>query len=413
MSTGSIAQIGGGRYLLRVTRIVTLVLADEAGDVLGALPPFEAAVPWWQEAGDVVAAARELHGAEVTVLRLLAAERPFPPGGAVTYLAQVHGAVPALAPAQALPDPDPLRAPWAVPGGPAASIAWATSVLGRDDVVAVQQRTWNLSALWRLEAGGAPVAWLKQVPPWLGHETAVLRLVAAVEPALVPRVLAAGDAGRELLAHVPGEDRYGAGVDLCAAVARSFHRLQVHFAGRTGELLAAGVPDRRAEADRLTRAAEPWLDEIEGLADLIDELPARLAAARACGVPETLVHGDLHPGNVRESAGRQVIVDWGDSGVGHPAYDILRLTEHLPVPDGEALIDQWAGWWCEAEPSSDPGTAVELLRPVVALRQAAVYQEFVDRIERTERPYHEADIPERLGAAVEAARPGWGGESAG
>ncbi|MEV4638875.1 aminoglycoside phosphotransferase family protein [Actinoplanes sp. NPDC049548] len=386
-------------------RTVTLVLVDAAGEVLGALPPFDVEVPWWPEVADVVAAARALHGVEVTVLRLVSAARAAPPGGAVTYLAQTHGTVSApLQPACLDGSPAPLRAPWAVPGGPAASLRWAAEALGRDDVVAVQHRTWNLSAIWRLEAGGAPVAWLKQVPSFFRHEAAVLRLVDAVVPGLVPTVLASGDEGRTLLAHVPGEDRYGADTPFCAEVARDFHPVQEHFVTRTSELFAAGVPDRRLSYGRFARVAAPWLDTVDGLQAVLEELPARLAAIDACGLPDTLVHGDLHPGNVRSAGADRVIVDWGDATVTHPAFDILRLTEGLPEPEAVGLIGEWAHRWRETAPDSDPETAAALIRPVAALRSAAVYQEFLDHIEYSERPYHQADVPERLAAAVEAAR---------
>ncbi|MGA5302281.1 phosphotransferase family protein [Nucisporomicrobium flavum] len=402
-------------------RTVTLVLVDGRGGVLGALPPFDVEVPWWPEVGDVVAAVRDRHGIDVTVLRLMHTEKPSQPGGHVTYAAEVLGPVaaslaldpaPSFGPAASFSGldgesaPEPRRAPWAVPGGPAASVAWALKELGRDDAVAVQQRTWNLSAIWRLDAGGEPVAWLKQVPVFFAHEAPLLRLLPTAAPGLTPTLLAAGDAGRMLLAHVPGEDRYGADAGFCADVARDIHPIQEHYVTRTGDLLAAGVPDRRFELDRIARVAAPWLDTIDGLAELMDELPARLTAIDACGLPDTLAHGDLHPGNVRESAAGRVIVDWGDASVAHPAYDILRLTGHLPETEAAALIEEWAGRWRRSVPGCDPQTAVALIRPIAALRAAAVYQHFLDHIEDSERPYHEADVPEQLTAAVAAARVG-------
>jgi hypothetical protein len=462
-----------------VNRTVTLDLVSPAGEPLGTLPPFDVATPWWQEVDAVVAAARERYGLSVTILRLVRAARPGPPGGHVTYQAEVSSSLPMAVPLNA-PKPDEipsLRAPWAVPGGPAASVSWALTALreaGLDASSATQIRTWNLSALWRLDAAGSSsvsdtsrvsdfsggpgassvpdisgasgasgvsggagsgaVAWLKQVPGFLGHEVAVLRLVAEVAPGLVPTVLAAGEAGRSLLAHVPGEDRYEADAGFRLAIAEAFHPVQAHFAAATPELIEAGVPDRRRDLDRLARVAEPWLDTIDGLADLVDELPARLAAVAACGLPDTLVHGDLHPGNVRSARDRTprrlpapglpapglpvpgrsspgrwdpgsglVIVDWGDSMAGHPAHDILRLADGLSDP--RPLIGEWARWWREAHPGSDPEAAVELIRPVTALHAAAQYQDFLDHIEPSEHPYHRDDVPDRLAAAVAMARP--------
>lgn len=383
-------------------RTVTLVLVDAAGAVLGALPPVEVEVPWWPEVADVVAAVRARDGVEVQVLRLLTVDRPAQPGGHVSYLAQVFTppAVP-LAPADVDLTPHPLRAPYAVPGGPAASVAWALAATGRDDLTPVQLRTWNLSMIWHLDAAGIPVAWLKQVPPMFAHEPAVLGLLAGVAPGLVPTVLRAAAPGRMLLAHVPGEDRYGAGGDFCAAVAADWHPVQVHFAGRIDDLLAAGVPDRRLDADRLIRVAEPFVDEIDGLAALLAELPARIAAIEACGLPDTLVHGDLHPGNVRADGDTRVIIDWGDATVSHPALDILRLAEGLDEPGG--LLESWARRWRSAVPGADPERALHLVRPVAELKAAALYADFLDRIEPAEWPYHRVDVPVRLSAAAAAA----------
>lgn len=388
---------------------MTLVLLDDTGVLLGALPPFTVPMPWWQEVSDVVAAVRARDGLDVQVLRLLDGAGDGRPaaGGRVTYLAQVCGR-PAVAVEPADPDlsPHPRRAAYARPGAPAASVGWATdalAALGTPGAVAIQQRTWNLSAIWRLDAGGAPVAWLKQVPRFFGHEPAALSLVAGYAPGLVPPLLAAGDEGRMLLAHVPGEDRHDAGADVCARIAEAFHPVQARFAGRIDDLLGAGLPDGRLSAEPLRRVAEPYLDTVDGLRDLIAGLPRRLDAVAACGLPDTLVHGDLHPGNTRFDGDRPVILDWGDATAGHPAHDILRLTGGLADADAAALIADWAARWRADAPGCDPERAVELMRPVAALRSAVVYAGFLAAIEPAEWPYHASDVPEQLGAAVAAA----------
>lgn len=376
---------------------MTLVLVDPAGELLGALPPFPVESPWWQEVAEVVAAA----GVDVTVLRLLHADRAAPPGGHVTYLAETRDRPAGLIPLGADLVPHARRAPWAEPGGPGATLAWAAGVLDRlgfGELTPRQQRTWNLSAIWRMDGPAGPVAWLKQVPDFLAHEPAVLGLVGSVVPGLVPYVMAAGKAGRMLLTHVPGEDRYGAGADLCGRIAEAFHPVQTRFAGRTGELLAAGVPDRRLEASRFANVAAPYLGDIPGLAELIDGLPARLAEVAACGLPDTLLHGDLHPGNVRtDPDGALVIVDWGDSAIGNPAFDLLRLIDGLDSP--EPVLAAWAERWRAGVPGCDPERAVALLRPVARLMSAATYAGFLAGIEQSEWPYHANDVPECLAAA--------------
>jgi hypothetical protein len=388
-------------------RTVTLVLVDPAGGLIGALPPFDVDVPWWQEAGVVVDGARARHGIGVQVLRLLHADRPHPPGGHVTYLAQTGDPPPPDVTAVDVDlSPQPNRAAYAEPGGPAASAAWAVealAALGTPGAVAVQQRTWNLSAIWRLDVDGAPVAWLKQVPAFFAHEAAVLALIAGVSPGLAPPLLAAGPHGRMLLANAPGEDRYGADADFRALIAADVHPVQAHFVGRAGDLLDAGVPDRRDPGPWLAAAASPYRDRIPGLAELLDRLPERLAAVAACGMPDTLVHGDLHPGNVRSDGTSRVLMDWGDATVGQPALDILELTTDLPDAEAADLIAAWTRRWRATVPGCDPTGAVELMRPVASLFGAAVYAGFVARIEPSEWPYHADDVPAALTAAVAAA----------
>ncbi|GIE92774.1 aminoglycoside phosphotransferase family protein [Paractinoplanes rishiriensis] len=370
-----------------MTRTVTLALVDPAGVPLGALPPVEVTVPWWPEVWEFTSERRQ-------VLRLLHAERPAQPGGHVTYLAETDERPAGLRPYDMDLTPHPNRAPYAEVGGPAASMAWARIMLP-GTLRFFQYRTWNLSAVWRVEdPAGHPVAWLKQVPSFFRHEPDAIRLVDAVVPGLVPPLLTGGPQGRMLLAHVPGEDRYGAGAEVCAEIAAAFHPVQAYFAENLDEL--AVIPDGRFDYERV---AASYYDRLDGLRKLIDGLPERLAAVAECGVPDTLVHGDLHPGNVRtDRAGRLTILDWGDCTVGHPAFDIIRLTGGLADPG--PLLRAWADRWTSTVPGCDPLRAVDLLRPVAALRGAAVYQAFLDNIEPSEWPYHRQDVPDSLAASL-------------
>jgi Phosphotransferase enzyme family len=315
------------------------------------------------------------------VLRLLDTELPVPHGGAVCYLAEVADPPDvALTPVDVDLSPHPHRAPYAEVGGPAATLDWAARVLGRPVLRVTQQRTWNLSAIWRLDTDTGPV-WVKHVPHFFAHEPAVLTWIG---PPLVPEVIATAD-GRTVLAHVPGEDLHDAPTGVRRRIAELVHPLQVKAAGHVDELLALGVPDRRAGL--LLRAITEVAGDVPGL-------PDRLAAVAACGIPDTLVHGDLHPGNVRGPEPLTVI-DWGDSFIGHPAFDILRLAD-----DDPDVIEGWIAQWRRAVPGSDPGTALDLLRPVAALRNAAVYARFLANIEPSEYRYHAADVGEWLDRAL-------------
>ncbi len=385
------------------------------GQLQGRLPPIAVATPWWQEAGPVVAAAREAFELEVVILRLLSAELPRPQGGPVTYLAEVRLPLPQAALGrlmpwtETLPD-DPLRLPWARPGGPDADLAWASGVLldrGLEPAGPPEQvRTWNLSSIWRLPLR-AGSAWLKVVPPFFAHEGDMLRLL---QGGPVPRLL--GHAGsRILLADLPGDDRYDAELPELLEMVVRLVGLQVDWIGRTDELLRIGLPDWRGPAlaraisaviDR--RGGELATDDRRALEGFVAGLEARFEAVASCAIPDSFVHGDFHPGNVRGHAGSLVLLDWGDCGVGHPLLDMAAFLDRIRPGDVEAVSDRWLASWRAAVPGSDPDTAARLLAPVAAARQAVIYQAFLDGIELSEHPYHRDDPPEWLGRVAALVR---------
>ncbi|HEX7189076.1 MAG TPA: aminoglycoside phosphotransferase family protein [Actinomycetes bacterium] len=399
-------------------RQVTLLLCDRDGALLGTLPAFEVTVPWWQEVGDVVAGAREHHGADVTVLRLLPSTAPWPAvGGPVTYLAEV-----ASTPAVRLdPWPDsagdpmaehPLRLPYARPGGPALDLAWADGELaaaGRPRTgPAVQVRTWNLSSIWRLPTAAGD-AWLKVVPPFFAHEGAMLR---RLDPTVVPPLIAA-DGPRVLLSDIPGDDHWGAPAPVLLRVLRMLVRLQQGWVGRVGELEAVGAPDWRVErflpaVARLLEVSGPELDAptLGALRALERGLPERFEQIADCGVPDTLVHGDFHPGNTRGSAapnGRSVLLDWGDCGIGNPLLDQAAFLASIDEEHREPVRAEWARLWRDGVPGCDPERAAHLVAPVSALRQTLIYRMFLDSIEPDERVYHRGDPKHWLDRAAQLA----------
>jgi len=268
-----------------------------------------------------------------------------------------------------------------------------------------QVRTWNLSSLWRLplETGAA---WLKVVPPFASHEGAVL---ARLDPAVVPPLIAA-EGPRVLLDEVPGVDQYAAPLPRLLSMVRLLVGLQVHWSSRVGSLADIDLPDWRAEsftalADDVMARAAAQLNATtrSALERLVRDLPARFAAVKACGIPDSLVHGDFHPGNFRGDGTRLVLLDWGDCGLGHPMLDQAAFLDPIdPVARGP-VIEEWSRLWREAVAGSDPDAAANLLAPVAALRQAIVYQAFLDGIEPSERVYHANDPADWLTRAARLA----------
>lgn len=393
---------------------MTLVLVTREGSVLGALPPFRVGTPFWPDVAPVIEQAQAAHQADVTVLRLLEAT-PDPAdrygmGGRVTYLAECGRDVPAsLVPWDGHVGDHRLRACWARPGGPAEDMAWADQVLGglgRPRTGPAQQvKTWNLSSLWRLPTSGGDT-WLKAVPPFFSHEG---RLMAALAGPGLPEVLSIAE-GRCLMDDVPGEDQYGAARPVLARMVDLLVTLQTKWVRRVSELLALGLPDYRwpslgpALADLVERHGHLIDRPVRKALDrLIAELEARFTALDACGLSDTLVHGDFHPGNFRAGPDSLVLLDWGDSGVGCPLLDMPAFLDATPEGDRETVRELWRSRWIMAIPGSDPVRAEELIGPIAELRQALIYQRFLDGIEPSEHVYHQADVPEWLRKAAASA----------
>ncbi len=156
-----------------------------------------------------------------------------------------------------------------------------------------------------------------------------------------------------------------------------------------------GLPDRRPEV--LATAVRDLLDGPVG-AELS---PAELRAARSlhrrwemladCGLPDTVVHGDFHPGNWRCGDGRPVVLDFADAHLGNPVLDGLRAIDYLPAHRCGTAADAWIAAWAAAVPRSRPAEALRIAEPLAHLAYALRYQEFLDNIEPSERVYHLGD----------------------
>jgi hypothetical protein len=404
-----------------VPRRVRLILCNEDGTVLGTLPPFDVDTPWWPDVEPVVDSARERFGTEVIVLRLLETTTESPEmGGEVSYLAEVVGEPGvALESADALDagEDQPLRAPWARPGGVAATIAWADprlAEIGSPRVGPTRQiKSWNLSSILRLPTADGDV-WCKSVPPFQAHEGAILAMVGDEDPSLVPPLLAAHD-GTVLLGDVPGDDQWEAPSPVLHEMVRRWVGAQSRWADRTHRLAGAGIPDWRSArftdlvGSMLARTdvrADVDPATLETLDELVTDLPRRLSSLADCGLPDTLVHGDFHPGNWRSDGTTLVLLDWGDSGIGHPLLDLTAFLPRVPDDERDGLLHSWIEAWLAERPGADPALAADLIRPIAALRQALIYRKFLDGIEPSERRYHQLDVPLWLRrAASEASAP--------
>lgn len=253
--------------------------------------------------------------------------------------------------------------------------AWVDAQLGeqgrRRTGPVVPVGNWWVSVVTRVPCDPGPPVWFKAACPHFHAEPALTRLVAEMDPEHAPRLVALDEDRAWLLA----EEMAGAEEDrenppgLGAAAARVTATLQLRSLDHLAEIEAAGVPVRD-----LRTTSHQFEEVLEGSVEL-DQLSAdELAAARASrgevlavleelaglGIPDTLVHGDLHVGNVAHAGDALVLYDWSDAAVSHPFLDLVRLSERLPEDEQDQARGAYAEVWRAALPDADVDRALEL-----------------------------------------------------
>ncbi|MEV6279637.1 aminoglycoside phosphotransferase family protein [Nocardia sp. NPDC051832] len=378
-------------------------------EFLGVTTPFAVDIPWWAEVEPVVDQLEHQLGVPVWVLRLLSNDggESGCDGHVVYHVEALRTPVPGLlnpSPGERgrLCADEPMRVPWARVDGLRELLAWAhaaAAAAGRPVTgPMVQRRTWNLGTLCRLPTTGGPL-WLKATPHFAADEAAVIAGFAATDPSLVPRVLARGDR-RILMDDIPGQD-------CTTAAPATVHAVITRFVAAQATLIArrpAGLRDWRPEAlaARVRQLLDgPVRDELTACEHATAyALAGRWEELAECGLPDTVVHGDFHPGNWRSGAGAPVVLDFADSHWGNPVLDGLRAYDYLPEPLRATAVHAWTAAWSAHVPNADPGRALAVAEPLAHLVYAVRYQEFLDGIEPDEHPYHRGDPATAIRHAV-------------
>ena len=132
--------------------------------------------------------------------------------------------------------------------------------------------------------------------------------------------------------------------------------------------------------------------EIERLRVLGPRLQAICAELASYAVPHTLVHGDLHLGNVARSAGSYLFFDWTDACVAHH----FRHHEHLSGQGSQragAAAQRLPGSVGSLRADRAPARSLKVAKPLCALHQAVSYQHIVATLEDTSKPELASGLP--------------------
>lgn len=280
----------------------------------------------------------------------------------------------------AVHEPHPLRVPWGYAGWLETALAWIAA--HADGLYFWKElKSWSLSCVIRAETGRG-VVYFKATNqrPLFANEPLVTQRLAERFPGRVPMPLAIEpERGWMLLSDFGLDLRTSHGDDATRLALADFSQLQQQTLGQEKELLAMGCVDRRPA--HLAREVACLLTDKAALASLTDDERAKLLSvdwyariAAFADAPCSLVHGDLHTGNVASGSDGLLYFDWTDASVALPWMDLLELF----FQENEEATKSLFTVWSTSYPYYPPW---EEIAPLIALHHAVSYRHIRDATE--------------------------------
>jgi DNA-binding CsgD family transcriptional regulator len=264
---------------------------------------------------------------------------------------------------------------------------------GYEPVGPVEQfRIWCISSVLRVPATEGMIYFkVSSGLPLFVNEALVTRCLGSLFPEFVSAPLAI-DAGRGWLALADFGEEVGweAPAEVKIEVFRRFAQLQIASAAHIDRLLEAGCVDRRL--DWLADQQPAWftgpqarqrlsMEEFSQLQACSAGLPALSAELASCGVPDALLHGDIHPGNIARNERGYTFFDWTDAAVGHPFLDMIAIATEDDAHTAEAMRAAYLAEWATVTGPEPAERAWELAVVLMAANQAITYLSLASSID--------------------------------
>ena len=265
-------------------------------------------------------------------------------------------------------------------------------------------RSWSLSCVLRAEASSAGSGqaigfyYFKVVAdlPLFVNEAVFLQKLGELYPQKVPALVAIEpERGWFLTADLGATLGWSAPLERRQAMLADYGGWQRTAVADVDRLLAMGCLDRRL--DRLPAQIEKAFTEdfvlagaataadrerLMGLIPLLQALCGRLAAY---GVPETLVHGDLHGDNVAlADDGEFVYFDWTDACISHPFFDMLVIFFERDTAVRVQLRDAYLAEWTDVVPMAQLLEMWPLAELLAGAHHVVSYWQILANIEPTD-----------------------------
>ena len=293
----------------------------------------------------------------------------------------------------------PGRPAWFLPGWFDLVEGWIDSVLAGSGVRRTHPieavKMWSISAVARVPTDGGDL-WFKAPCEHFMAEARVHSTVERLFPELVPTLVAVDESeGWLLMEPMTGEQEAtrapGAGLE----VATRWAAAQIAAVAHVDELVAGGCRRRGVSEtvagfrNLLSTSSELALltaEEIAAIQGCAGPLEALVRELWACGIPDTLAHGDLHLGNVAWDGADLRIFDWTDGCVSHPFLDASHLAHFTRAVPGDAGLEStYAEQWRSAYPDAEIDRALQLAPLVDLVFQAITFDDIVNTTEPMSR----------------------------
>lgn len=294
----------------------------------------------------------------------------------------------------------PFRQPWERYGWYSHVMAWIEDQLQSLGINIVEKpslvKWWSLSSVLKVATTCGDLYFKSSAQqPLFVNEPRLLTYLSSLYPDHVPTVIASDPRSDWMLTKAFGA-KLGkdAPIEQKKEALRVFSGLQLDSIGHIESLLRVGCADRRPH--RLIPLIDPLLgdelvvskltmeetQELRTQVPLIKEMCSKLLEY---SVPATLVHGDLHLGNVAMDNDTLIFFDWTDACIAHPFMDMLPIYNEGDPEVRIQLRDEYLKRWTDFEPMERLLELWSLCEVAHAVHHAISYQSILRNTEEKSR----------------------------
>lgn len=292
-----------------------------------------------------------------------------------------------------------LRPPWAREGWLQAATQWIDEQLLELNYQRLSPveciKSWGISCVLRVNTSGGNI-YLKEAStlPLFCNEPVLTVELANLFPVHIPNVISIDNQRHWMLLADFGQPvGRNAPIKVQKDIYRVFAQIQIKSVQYIDKLLSVGCLDRRldwlaTQIDVLFNdeiaLSQLQPEEIEQLKNLNPHLKNLCSQLASYQIPQTLIHGDLHLGNVAFYQDNYLFFDWTDCCISHPFFDMIELffySKNKPSSKLKDLQKEYLVQWTAYEPMSRLLEAWKIAKPLCALHHAVSYQYIVACLE--------------------------------